>query len=111
MVDEKKDGSTKKGSAIKKEDPKDVTTDPIPDEPPAPLMFIGAKCSLLMALIALLLWLLSPYVFQNSDIIWYAVSAGLVVVGVVSAVVLSKKKEEDPDDVTTEHLPDEPPKQ
>ncbi len=111
MVDEKKVGAAKKGSAIKKEDPGDITTEHVPDEPPAPLMFMGAKCTLLMAIIALLLWLLSPYVFNNSSTIWYVVPAALVVVGVVSVVRIVSTKEEDPDDITTEHVPDEPPKE
>jgi hypothetical protein len=108
MVDQKKDGAAKKSSTIKKEDPQDVTTEPLPDEPPAPFMFMGAKCTLLMAIIALLLWLLSPYVFSNNSTIWYAVPAALAVVGIISAVRVATK-EEDPDDVTEENLPDEPP--
>jgi hypothetical protein len=69
--------------ATTKDEPGTTTSEPGVDEPPtSPMMYMMPRplCALLMALLAALLWLLSPMA-HGKAVVWYGVPAALVVVG------------------------------
>ena len=68
----------------------------------------SSRCAMLAAILALILWLLSPYISGASRILWYIISALLAVLGIGSTVVYLKSQE-DPNNSTSDPVPDEPP--
>jgi len=67
-----------------------------------------SRCAMLAAILALILWLLSPYISGASRILWYIISALLAAAGIGSTVVYLKSNQ-DPENSTSDPVPDEPP--